>query len=416
MHISIPKRFFLILGMFSLTLLLYIDRVCISAAEGPISEALNLSNKQFGWIMSVFTLGYALFQTPSGMWADKYGPRKVLTAIVFIWSIFTTLTGTAFSFIYLIIVRFLFGAGEAGAFPSLSKAVFRWYPVKERGIVTGVNFSGSRLGAAFALPLVAIMITSLGWRVSFYMLGIVGILWGIFWYLWFRNDPSEKPGISPKELNYILKNRQQNNNPGNATFAFRDLARSKNMWLVMIQYFSSNFIFFFCLSWMFPYLEKTYELTMVDAGLYGSIPLICGACGNWASGLLVDFIYRKGKLKASRYLPAIIGFSLVVFGLLSIVHAQNIQTAIIFLSIAIFGADMTLSPSWSFCIDIGKNNAGVVSGTMNMAGNLGSFITVLAFPYLYSWTGSNTAFFYIAATFGIVAIIAWLLMKPEKGL
>ena len=159
-------RYFVALGMFLLALLLYIDRICISVAKDPIAGDLNISDKAMGWVLSSFALGYALLQVPSGMMADRFGPRKVLTSIVTFWSVLTAVTGAAWNFISLLIIRFLFGAGEAGAFPSMSRAIFSWIPLKERGIITGLNFSGSRLGAAFALPFVAWLITDFGWRTS----------------------------------------------------------------------------------------------------------------------------------------------------------------------------------------------------------------------------------------------------------
>ena len=186
-----PKRYLMIAGTFLLALLLYIDRICISVAKEPISETLSLTDKQMGWVLAIFSLGYAFFQTPSGMLADRLGPRKVLASIVTIWSLFTALTGFVWNFISLLIIRFLFGAGEAGAFPGMTRAVYNWIPLKERGLVTGINFSGSRLGAAFALPLVVWLIDSFGWRTSFLIMGIVGILWALMWYLLFRDDPED---------------------------------------------------------------------------------------------------------------------------------------------------------------------------------------------------------------------------------
>ena len=149
------KRVLFVIGTFSLSLLLYIDRAMISSAEGPIRESLGFTPNQMGWVFAIFALGYSLSQVPSGYIADKYGPRKLLSGIVAIWSAFTFATGLAFNFISMLVARFLFGAGEAGAFPGMSRAVYSWIPLKERGIVTGINFSGSRLGAAFALPFMA---------------------------------------------------------------------------------------------------------------------------------------------------------------------------------------------------------------------------------------------------------------------
>lgn len=389
----IPTRVLLVFGTFFLSLLLYIDRACISAAKIPISDSLGFSDKQMGWVLSAFALGYALFQTPSGMLADRLGPRKILTTIVILWSAFTALTAAAWNYVSMLMVRFLFGASEAGAFPGISRAVYSWYPLKERGLVTGINFSGSRLGAAFALPLVAWLIHATGWRNTFIILGIIGVLWAIFWVLWFRNTPEEHKGISKEEKEYILKNRQQADVSEKAGMSMGTMLKSGNMWLAMLQYFASNFTFFFTLTWLFPHLQTKYSLEIVEAGFYASAPLIGGALGNWFSGWLVDVIYKKGNWKMSRRIPAMAGFALVIIGLIGSLHMETVTGAVVFLTLAIFGADMTLSPSWSFCVDIGRRNSGAVSGTMNMAGNLGSFITALAFPYLQAWTGSEEPFF-----------------------
>jgi MFS transporter, ACS family, glucarate transporter len=410
----IPTRVMLVFGTFFLSLLLYIDRACISAAKIPISDSLGFSDKQMGWVLSAFALGYALFQTPSGMLADRLGPRKILTTIVILWSVFTALTAAAWNYTSMLAVRFLFGASEAGAFPGISRAVYSWYPLKERGLVTGINFSGSRLGAAFALPLVAWLIHATGWRTTFVILGIIGILWAIFWFLWFRNTPEEHKGISEEEKNYIMNNRQQTDITEKAGIRMDTMLKSRNMWLAMLQYFASNFTFFFTLTWLFPHLQTKYSLEIVEAGFYASAPLIGGALGNWFSGWLVDVIYKKGNWKMSRRIPAMAGFALVIIGLLGSLHMETVTGAVLFLTLAIFGADMTLSPSWSFCVDIGRRNSGAVSGTMNMAGNLGSFITALAFPYLQAWTGSEEPFFYTGSALAFVAIVGWGFMHPNN--
>ena len=413
MKAIIPSRVKLVAGTFLLTILLYIDRACISAAREEISSDLGFSLTQFGWIMAMFTLGYALFQTPSGILADRRGPRAVITMIVTAWSVLTALTGAAWNYVSMLVIRFLFGAAEAGAFPGLAKVVFNWFPLKERGIVQGINFSGSRLGAAFALPAVAWLLTLVGWKFTFAIFGLVGIVFAIFWYLLFRNKPEESPSISMEEREYILSMRQpRQENPGklNATTLFG----SANVWMVMVQYISSNFTFYFTLSWMFPYLQQMFALGGVETGLYAMVPLIAGAGGNWFSGFLVDLIYKKGKWTLSRRIPAIAGFFLAALGMLMMSQVDSPEISIIFLSIAVFGADMTLSPSWAFCIDIGREHAGTVSGTMNMAGNLGAFVTILAFPYLLEWTGINEPFFYTCAGLSILAIFIWTMMDPEK--
>jgi ACS family glucarate transporter-like MFS transporter len=409
-------RYWVTAGMFLLSLLLYIDRVCISVAKDPIAGDLNLSDKAMGWVLSSFALGYALMQVPSGLAADRFGPRKILGAIVGFWSVLTALTGAAWNFVSLLSIRFLFGMGEAGAFPGMSRAIYSWIPLNERGFVLGINFSGSRLGAAFALPLVAWLIDDFGWRHTFLILGFFGIIWAVVWWLLFRDTPEKHPLLSAHEKKYILAHRQQSESSQSGGLKTAQLFGSKNMQSAIGQYFCSNFTNFFALTWLFPFLKDKYQLESLEAGWYAVAPFIAGAMGNWLAGFLVDKIYKSGHWNLSRKLPAIIGFSLAVIGLLGSLFMETPLGAVIFLSIAIFGADMTLPSSWALCVDIGKKNAGAVSGTMNMAGNLGSFITALAFPYIADWTGSVDYFFYVAAGLNSIAIFLWLRVKANHGL
>lgn len=415
--IPLPARAFLVFLTFLHTVNLYIDRAAISAGRDSIVSDLALTDVQFGWVMAIFTLGYALFQAPSGYIADRKGPRSVLTTIIIFWSVCTTLTAAAWNFTSLLVIRFLFGAGEAGAFPALSKVVYNWFPLKERGIVQGINFSGSRVGAAFTLPLVALLISNIGWRLSFVVIGVLGIIYAIFWYIVFRDTPEETSWVSEEEKRYIIEARQQPRVGLVPAFSLPRLIKSRNMWLAMGQYVASNFTFYFTLTWMLPYITDRFQVDIVQAGFYSMFPLLAGAVGNWFSGWLVDIIYtKKGDLKISRRVPAMIGFFLAASGMVMVTVVESPIVAVIFMSVAIFGADMTLSPSWSFCIDIAKESAGVVSGTMNMAGNLGAFVTILAYPYLFEATGSHVPFFYTCAVLSVLAILMWLFMNPEKEL
>jgi len=414
MQSRIPGRYILIFTTFLLSLLLYIDRICISTAKTPITNDLSLTDTQMGWVLSIFAVGYALFQIPFGILADKMGPRLILTFVVTLWSLFTGLTGLATTFVFLLFVRLLFGAGEAGAFPGIARVIYTWIPMNERGIVQGINFAGSRLGAAFALPIIAWLIVTIGWRASFIFLMILGFAWAIVWFRWFRDTPEEHKKLHSNEIDYILKNRQLKNSIEKIpTIHFKKLFGSSNVWYLIVQYFCSNFTFFFCLTWLFSYIKETYSLTSLQASFCTAIPLLCGAFGNILSGWIVDYIYQLGYWTLSRRFPAIIGFALAAIGLIGCASADTIIFATIFLSIAIFGADMTLCSSWSTCIDIGKKNAGAVSGTMNMAGNIGSFITALAFPYLHAWTHSALPFFLAGALLNLLAVIMWFLIRPN---
>jgi MFS transporter, ACS family, glucarate transporter len=409
-------RSLLVAATFLLSVLLYVDRVCMSAAKKDVAADLSLSDQQMGWVFAAFSLGYALFQTPSGWLADRFGPRRVLASIVAIWSIFTGLTAVASTFLSMLTVRFLFGAGEAGAFPGIARAMFSWIPMQERGLVQGVNFSGSRVGAAAALPLITWAIASIGWQSTFVLLMFVGFVWAILWILFFRDEPREANWLSQLEREYILANRQQQSVDSLKQSVPVNLAHSTTVWALCGQYFASNFIFFFGLTWFFPQLMKRYELSGIEASFFAAAPMLFGALGNWVAGWWVDRLYSTGRWQLSRRLPAITGFALATIGILGCAYAATPLSSSIWFSLCIFGADMTLSPSWSTCVDIGKSKSGLVSGTMNMAGNVGAFVTSLAFPYLLDWTGSPLLFFYVAALINLLAISLWFAVDPTVAL
>ncbi|HEV7350281.1 MFS transporter [Telluribacter sp.] len=405
-------RYLIVVGTFLLALLLYIDRVCISVAKNPIAQELDLSDQQMGWVLAAFSLGYALFQTPSGSWVDRLGPRRMLAGIVSFWSLLTALTGLSWNFISLLFLRFFFGAGEAGAFPGIARATYSWFPVRERGLITGINFSGSRLGAALALPFIASLIQWLGWRASFGILGGMGIVWALLWWFFFRDLPEEHPRLSSREKDLILAQRQSANvKIAQPKITLRQLLRQRIIWPVMGQYFCSNFTFFFALTWLYPHLQRTYQLEATQAGWLASLPLLAGAAGSWLSGGWIDHLYRKGHQRWSRTIPAMVGFTLAAGGLVGSIYQEEVVGAVAFLAIALLGADMTLPPSWALCVDIGKAQSGLISGTMNMAGNLGAFLTSLAFPYLFAWSGSVTPFFLTGALLNIAAVAMWLRMR-----
>ncbi len=429
--LRIPFRYLLVVFTFSMSVLMYIDRACISTAKDDICSQFNLNYIQWAWIMAAFTLGYAIFQSPAGKWADTKGPRKVLSIIIAVWSLFTALTSFAWNFISMILIRFFFGAGEAGAFPTFSKVVYKWYPIQERGTIQGINFSGSRIGGAVAYPIVAALIAYMGWHYTFITFGAIGILFAIAcWYL-FRDSPEESSLVSDQEKEYIIKNRQNDAVGSDAKrkkLTYGEMFRSKNMWLAMFQYIGSNFTFYFTLTWMFPYLKESLSGTGTAASFWAMAPLLGGALGNWLSGIWVDRLYSKsGNLNLSRRLPAIVGFVLSAAGILLMTMVEGDISKVICLTVAIFGADMTLSPSWAFCIDIGKENAGAVSGNMNKAGNLGAFTSILAFGYMTEALinsgvdpnlalSENNLFFYVCTALSILSIVAWAFMNPYKSI
>jgi ACS family glucarate transporter-like MFS transporter len=398
------KRYAVVFLLCVLALILYVDRVCISSAKAMVAGDLGLTDQAMGIVFGAFSLGYALGQIPAGWFADRVGPRIALAAVVIAWSLFTGLTGAARGYTTLIVVRFLFGLGEAGCFPGSARVFSNWLPASERGIANGLTFSGSRIGAAFAYLLLPGVLDALGWRATFVVLGAAGVVWGTVWLLWFRDHPERPVAQAPEPT------------VGGRPLAFGEILRSPPMTLAMLQYFASNFTFYLGLSWMVPYLTSRYRLTPAEAGRYAMAPLLIATTSLWATGLLVDRIYRSRHFEWSRRFPAMLGFLLGIVGLVMLTRSATPQAAVVALTLAIYGVDMTVPPSWTHCVDIAGKNAGAVSGSMNAVGNLGSFLSAFTFPYLLARTGTPDTYFFVAAALNGVGLVSWIWMRPAGGL
>jgi ACS family glucarate transporter-like MFS transporter len=407
------QRFILIGILFFHSVNTYMDRACIASAVDYIKKDLSMSKELMGLVLGIFALGYALFQVPSGWIADKLGPRKALTIVVSVWSCFTALTGAARSAVQMLVLRFFFGVGEAGAFPGAAQAFFRWLPVKDRGLAHGINFSGSRLGAAFSLFLMPWLIRQIGWRWTFAVNGLIGIIWATVWLIWFRDNPRDNPKVNEAELDYIEKG-QTSDFAAAVRASFAEVFTSLNMVLAMIQYFASNVTFFISLTWLPSYL-KTQWPDDPKAVYFSAVPLIFAAFANWVAGTMVRQLFNEGHHVGSRRITAIVGFSLGVIGLLLATQTENLYMFVLFFSIATFGVDMTLSPSWAFCNDIGGANSGAVSGSMNMVGNIGAALSAIMFPFFQNEeTGSANSFFVLAAGLNVLAIVMWCFMNQNR--
>jgi len=407
------RRWAVVAVLFSLSVLTILDRVSISAAKPDMSRDLGLTDITFGLIFGAFALGYALFQIPAGYFADRFGPRALVAAVVGLWSLFTALTAVVSRSGLLVAIRFLFGAAEAGAFPASARAIRSWLPARETGVAEGILFSGSRLGAAFGLTVTSWSVAALGWRSSFFALGAIGIAWMAGWLAFFRNRPEEARGVPEQERAYIRAGRAET--PETAAADWKSVFRLRETPALLAQYFASNFTFFLCYSWLLPYLRDQYRLSAADGGLFAAVPLLFGAAANWFSGAIVDTLYRRNWGRRSRILPAAAGFLLGAAALVGAIHATTVWGAVAWFAIATFGVDLTLSPSWTLCIDIAGLRTGTLSGAMNMFGNIGSFASSVAFPVLLRWTGSSAAYFYCAALINVLAALLWVGMRERKA-
>ncbi|MBC7350785.1 MAG: MFS transporter [Thermogutta sp.] len=406
-------RIWVVTILFFFSLNTYLDRACIASAVDAIRQDLRLSDEAMGLVLGIFALGYALFQVPAGWFADRYGAKKTLAFVVTAWSALTALTGLVSRFWQLLVVRFLFGASEAGAFPGIAQAYYRWLPPGERGLAHGVTFSGSRLGAAISLFLMPWLIGQLGWRGMFLVNGLVGLLWVAWWLSTYRDDPRDHPRVTEKEIEHIKKGGTEAlDRTEPAPLAV--LITSANMFLAMVQYFASNVTFFVTLTWLPTYLKRQWS-DDPSAIYWSAVPLLCATAANWVAGGMVTRLHSLGYPVASRRITAIIGFGLATLGLLLATQTNNLFWFVTFFSITTFGVDMTLSPSWAFCNDLGGKYSGTISAAMNMVGNIGAAFGAIVFPLLQdSTTGEASLFFVMAASLNAVAILCWLFMNPTR--
>lgn len=392
-----------VLGLlFFLSIITYLDRVCISVAGPRMQQDLNLSPQQWGWVVGLFTLSYAAFEIPTGSMADRIGPRKVLTRIVAWWSVFTSLTGAVSNYIVLLIVRFAFGAGEAGAYPGSSSAISRWFPVAERGRAHGTVWMASRIGGAISPLLVVPIQIAYGWRMSFYVFGVLGLIWCVVWYLWYRDHPAEKEGVTQSELKEIGGGART----AHISLPWGQALRSWNLWKIMLMYHTYCWGGYFYLSWLHTYLQKGRGFTEGEMKIYSMLPFLAGACGNILGGSLSDVLVRKLGLRKGRLIVGTTGLAMSAICLFGTAVTPDKYQAVAFLTFGYFSMDCMLPVSWSICLDVGRKYAGAVTGSMNMAGQAGSFISSVAFGYMVPYFGSyNPPLIVFAAMLAVSAAI-----------
>jgi MFS transporter, ACS family, glucarate transporter len=409
------KRYQLLLVFVIFAIITYLDRNSISVIGTKITDELALSDKQWGLVLGAFSLAYGAFEIPTGILVDKYGPRVTLFRIVIWWSIFTILTGFVQGFYMLLMVRFLFGAGEAGAFPTASVAIARWFPAIQRGSIQSVVWMGSRLGGALA-PFLSVMIANAyGWRSVFYIFGCLGAIWATYWWFWFKDEPRDMKGITAEEVKEIEEGRSLKT-VSHSLLPWKTFLKSANLWALMGMYHCLLYGAYFYMSWMPKYLEKGRGIDKSDLSWMVSLPFILGMAGCLAGGFASDYLSKKKGLKFGRRYVGM--FGLVMAGICMITGSLIVDTswAIIFLALGLAFKDFTLPVAWAVATDIGGKNAGTVAGTMGLAGQLGSAIMASAFGYILSSTGSYEIPVRIIGCLVIVGGLLWFRIDASKPL
>ncbi len=395
-----------ILGLICLMYLItYLDRVNISTAAPEIAKEFGFDKITMGIIFSAFVWAYAIFQVPGGWLSDRFGARPVLAIIVAYWSVMTAATAVATGAVSFVILRFLFGAGEAGAFPGATRAMQVWYPRAERGLVQGLTHSASRLGAAIAPPIVVLIMTTLGWRSVFYICGAAGFLWSLWWFVSYRNLPEEHGMVNRAELERIRGfgetgeiNQAAVQREG-ADVPWGTLLRSPNMWAIMCAYFTYVYCLYIFLTWLPSYLVDFRHFTLVKVGIFASLPLFAGVVGDTVGGLATDWLLKKtGSTKFARRSVAIVGLLGCAVFMVAAGMTEDAYTAVYSLTAAMFFLECTIGPAWAVPMDCGGKYSGTVSGMMNMAGNIGGALSPLVFGFLAQYDNWGAPFMVSAVT------------------
>ena len=398
------------LGLFLLSVVTYLDRVCINSAGPEIQRALNLSNAQWGMVLAAFLAAYGIFEVPGGWLGDRFGPRLILTRIVVWWSGFTALTGVVTAYWQLLVVRALFGAGEAGAYPNASCVVSRWFPPQQRARAQGIVFLASRLGGALSPLLVLPLIANWGWRSVFFVFSVLGVFWAAWWWKFFRNYPEDHPMVNAGEIAAIGPPAERR-----PRIPVGQLLGSWNFWAILGVYhffcYASNWYLF----WTASYLSSQKGWESSELAAYTALPFLLAALANWTSGSLSDHLVNRIGLVWGRRIVGMTGVGMAgVLILLSLAVEDRVVASLI-LALGFAASDMMLPVAWAVCVDVGREAAGTVSGAMNTAGQVGGVIMSIGYGALIDSYGWNFPLALIAVSC-FLSMAFWLRVDPTKPL
>ncbi len=394
----------LLILLFAIT---YLDRVCISVAGPRMQEELGISPVGWGWVTGIFTFAYCVFEIPTGAMGDRLGPRLVLTRIVVWWSIFTALTGSVTSFYPLLVIRFLFGAGEAGAFPNASIVVSRWFPPTQRATISGVNLMASQVGGAIAPLLIVPIQIRYGWRMAFFVFGAVGLVWAAVWYAWFRDSPAEKRGTAPASAAAATPASAPAPPADHHAFPWAVAARSPTIWAIIAVAFCYIYVYNFFQTWFHTFLIRGRGFS--EAGLLlSALPFVLAAFSNLAGGAASDALVRRFGAKRGRGLIGSAALAAAAFFTIAAMLTEHQVLTVVFLACTYGAITFQQSGVFGVCLDIGGRRAGAMVGLMNMVAQVGGLLGSVLYGYIVDRTGSYDAPFVPMAAVLFVGALCWL--------
>ncbi|MFJ1211859.1 MFS transporter [Burkholderia pyrrocinia] len=391
----------------------YIDRTVLSAAAPHIQKTFHLSAVEMGVVMSAFFWSYALLQLPAGMLADRFGQKKVLGFAVLWWSLATAVTGLATGIKSLVALRVALGVGEAGAYPANAGITSRWFPKAERATVAAIFDSGSKLGSAVALPLIAWLIAAFDWRVTFAVTGLLGIVWSVVWFFVFRDSPARHPRVNPAELAHIRNGQPAEHASVDAPRVpwYRLLAH-RNICAMCIGFFMINYNSYFFITWLPTYLVKERGMGLMEMGFMASLPLFVSMFVELLAGWASDRVYASGKLSLTATRKLFLTIGLVMASSIGLAaFAQSAAFAVFLLCIAKSGMTVAASQVWALPADVAPGNSvSMVAGLQNMISNMGGVVGPIVTGAIVSATGSFVPALVFSAVLIGIAIVNYLFL------
>jgi MFS family permease len=388
----------------------YLDRVCISILAPSIMRDLSLDTVQMSYVFSSFTFAYAIFEMPTAWWADRFGSRKVLTRIVVWWSAFTMATAGAFNYTSMLAVRWLFGMGEAGAWPNVARIFSRWIPVEERGRTQGIFFAGAHIAGGLTPVVVAWIATLMPWRWVFIFSGLVGLVWAAVFYRWFRDEPREHPSVTPEERDFIEARRQA---IAHGHGAWHEVFRAASLLPLCLQYFANNCGFYFFITWLPEYLRNAHGMQTTELAIFSGLPLTLSAVADITGGMTTDRLARKFGVRTGYRLTGGLAYALGAVIMAAGAAASNGQVAGMLIAVAGALSMVTLAPSWATAIALGKENAGLMGAVMNTAGQVGGILCPIVVAYMVRQTGDWSLPIYVLSVVYGLAALCWLFIRPD---
>jgi len=409
-------RYTVVAFMVTLAMVTYLDRACIGAMAHLIRRDLDLSIDQMGHVFSAFALAYAIFEIPTAWWADRRGTRSILTRIVVWWSVFTMATAGAFNHVAMVVTRFLFGMGEAGAWPCVARVFSRWVPERERGTIKGIFFAGAYTAGAITPLAVGFMLEEWGvpWRAIFVGFGCIGFVWVVSWWRWFRDEPTEHPAVNAAERELILAGRPVAAPLLRGWPFWRRLLGQRNIIALCVMYVPNCVTFYFCITWLSTYLREQHHFEKAELGFLASLPLFLSVGTQFLGGWLSDVITRRHGLVAGRRAPAIVGYALAAVAITIAASSAEPRTAALFVALAAAACMLTTAPAWGTVVDIGREHSAVVGATMNTAGQIGAIISPMVIAKSVTWFNNWNFPLYLLGGLFVIGAGCWLFIDPRR--